>query len=348
MTNRSRRTLASLGATASLVLGGSLASPLVAAPPPEPTVLSVTLLSSQTTVTSSTGAALYVRVQSSKSPSQSSGSTVSVTVSNGASDQSEIHEWTFPVDGSALTLANNGQGTLTVPDANLAPYGSINLKIKPNGNPTTESCAGAPKSQTQKVSLDGTFFFDTRSKGTHKWGTVGQQVGKFTFSATNTVTTTYVVSDPICFNFTPPCATNVFWQSGSEDILLDGVASGERGLLFGSRTKTLATPIGATRHDEAFGKTKKLVLVRDGSAASLAVKSASNSIGSAKLTAKKHHKPSSTECTKSGKPRVETSTTWDNARYKNGTKALAVKAQVFGRISIANNNDAQIIKTKLT
>jgi hypothetical protein len=247
-----------------------------------------------------------------------------------------------------LTLAGNGAGTLTVPDAKIAPFGTIDLKIKPIGKATTETCANVARTQTQKVTLDGTFFFDTRSKGSHPWGTVGSQSGKFTFSATNSVTTSYLVTDPSCYNFTPPCATSLFWQSGGERILLDGVKSGKHGVLFGSRTKDLTTPAGATRHDEAFGTTKKLVLKRDGAAASLSVKAASNTTGSAKIRAKKHHKPSSSNCTKAGKPRVQTSTIWDNARYKNGDKPLAVRAQIFGKIKVANSHDAEIIKTVLS
>jgi hypothetical protein len=314
-------------------------------PPP---VQSVTLQSSQTAATSSTGLGLKVQVSASQTPSQPGADNVSVTVSDGASERSEIHEWTFPVDASALTLAGNGAGTLTVPDAKVAPYGTINLKIKPIGKATTDNCGSVPRSQTQKVAIDGTFFFDTKSKGSHPWGTVGSQSAKFTFSDTNTVTTSYLVTDPACFNFTPPCATSVFWQSGDERILLDGVASAKHGLLFGSRTKDLTAPAGATRHDEAFGTTKKLVLKRDGAAASLSVKSAKNTTGSAKIRAKKHHKPSSSNCTKADKPKVQTSTIWDNARYKNGSKPLAVHAQIFGKIKVANNRDAEIIKTVIS
>jgi hypothetical protein len=349
MTNTFRRTVTSVLAAAALVAGGGVAVPLLAAAPVQtPPVQSVTLLSSQTKVTSSSGAALYVQVQSSQTPNQSTGNTVSVSLSTGSSDRSEIHEWTFPVDATAMAVADNGNGTLNVPDAKTAPYGSISLKMRPVGSPTTDSCGGAPRSRTQQLALDGTFFFDSLSKGAQKWGTVGQQVGKFTFSGTNTVTTTYLVTDPNCFNFTLPCSTSLFWDSGTEDIQLEGVASGKRGLLFGSRTTALATPAGATRHDEVFGKTKKLVLVRDGSGASLAVKSAANARGKAKITAKKHHKPASSECTKSGQSKVETSTRWTNAHYQNGGKPLTVKAQVFGKITVADNGDAQIVKTRLS
>jgi hypothetical protein len=188
------------------------------------------------------------------------------------------------------------------------------------------------------------------STGSNAWGSVGKKSKGFTFSATNTITTTYVNTNPSCLpDFSNlPCTSGLFWQADNGDASMSGVKVGSHGAMFASRTTDLTTPTGAKRIDEAFGTSKKLVLSTSGTAASLAVKASTNSVGSAKLSAKKHGKPFSAQCKKAGKSMVETSTTWPNAKYKNGTKALAVKAQIFGKISVANNSSAEIVKTKLT
>jgi len=191
------------------------------------------------------------------------------------------------------------------------------------------------------------------STGKNAWGTVGSKAKntKFTFSATNTLTTTYVNSNPgACLpDFSNlPCASSLFWQSGNDAASLSGVKVGTHGEIFASRTADIATPAGTKRIDEAFGTSKKLVLNTSGTAASLSVTHDTNSKGSAKLSAKKHGKPYSTDCKKSGKSRVETATTWSNAKYKNGSTPLAVKAQIYGAIKVADNTSAEIVKTKLT
>jgi hypothetical protein len=351
-----RRAIAILGAGAALAGTSFGLVPAAAAPSDVPAVQSVALESSQTAVTSSSAHKLRVQVTANQTQPQVAGQPssglVTVTLSTGTSDKSEFHEWSFPGADGALSVDSTGAGKLTMTNPQIAPFGKMNLTITPVGDPTTQSCDGTPRSQTQKVSLDGTFFFDSMSSGKNAWGTVGQKSKSFTFAATNTVTTTYVNTNPTaCLpDFgNLPCASSLFWQSTpNEGLSLSGVKVGTHGSIFASRTTDLSAPAGAKRIDEAFATSKKLVLTTSGTAASLPVKSDTNSAGSAKLSAKKHGKPFSTNCKKAGKSRVETSTTWNNAKYKNGSKPLAVHEQIYGAIKIANNRAAQITRTRIT
>ncbi|MGN6474876.1 MAG: hypothetical protein ACTHK4_14665, partial [Mycobacteriales bacterium] len=120
------------------------------------------------------------------------------------------------------------------------------------------------------------------------------------------------------------------------------------GAIFASRTKSLTTPTGASREDAAFGTSKKLVLARSGTAASLTIKANKNTSGSAKLSAKRHAKPSSQHCKLGTKTVTETSTLWGSATYKNGTKPLKVREQVFGAIKVATNHQSEISKTTIS
>ncbi|MGN6474974.1 MAG: hypothetical protein ACTHK4_15165 [Mycobacteriales bacterium] len=257
------------GTAFALVPAASAAPPSPSpSPTPSPTVQSVSLQSSQTKVTSSTSQPLLVQVNATQ------GQVMSVTLSNGSSAKSESHVWTFAIDSSALTVDSSGKGTLTVPSAELSPYGSINLTIKPTGTPTTQSCQGTPTSKTQPVTLGGTFFFDSHSTGSHAWGTVGKTAGKFSFAATNTVVWTYVNATNLgaCFSLgNLPCSPHLFWQAPTQAAILIGNSQGSTGAIFASRTKSLTTPTGAAREDEAYGTSKKLVLVRSGKAASLTI-----------------------------------------------------------------------------
>lgn len=359
VTTRARRRALALAAAGAAALGsGLVAAPglSAAAPTSAPAVQSVALETSQTAVTSSTGHALRVQVTASQtqplSPGQATSGQVSVVLSTGTSDKSEIHEWRFEDADGALNVDSTSSGRLSLPGPEIAPFGKLNLTITPVGSATTQSCEGTPRSQTQNVTVAGTFFFDTMSTGKNAWGTVGKDSKGFTFAATNTVTTTYVNVNPAaCLpDFANlPCSASLFWQSApNDDLSLSGAKAGKHGSIFASRTTDLNAPVDAKRIDEAYGTSGKLVLGTSGRAASLSVRARSNSKGSAKLSAKKHGKPFSVNCKKSGKSRVQTSTTWSNARFHNGGTPLAVKAQIFGAIKVPNNGSAEIVRTSLS
>ncbi|HVY10632.1 MAG TPA: hypothetical protein VHB18_10885 [Mycobacteriales bacterium] len=338
------RTLAVL--ISSVTVGATLAAApagLASAPRDVPQVVtSVALQTTSAPVTSSTGHKLHLTFQAHHIPNANIGDDVTVSLSSGTSDKSEFHDWRFPVDGSVIALDSTGSGTIDVPSSELAPYGTIDLQVTPVGNPTTQSCKGSPTSQTQKVTIAGTFTFVTKSSGAHKWGSVTLE------SLSGQVVSTYATGLG-CIDFNVPCLSGTLWQANQDNLGFTGVTSGKKGSLFASREKILSQPTGATRSDEAFATTKKLTLKKSGGGAvSLSVTAAGNSSGTASLKAKHATPADSVHCRQGGKQKVETSTNWNNAKYKNGKKRLTVHEQIFGSIKISNNSNSQITVAKIT
>jgi hypothetical protein len=305
-------------------------------------VTSVALQTTSVPVTSSTGHKLHLTIQAHHIPNANVGDDVTVSLSSGTSDKSEFHDWRFPVDGSVIALDSTGSGTIDVPSSELAPYGAIDLQVAPVGSPTTQSCKGSPTSQTQKVSITGTFTFVTKSSGAHKWGSVSLE------SLSGKVVSSYATGLG-CIDFNVPCLSGILWQANQGNLGFTGVASGKNASLFASREKALSEPAGATRSDEAFATTKKLTLKKSsGRAVSLSVIAAGNSSGMASLKAKQATPSNSVNCRQGGKQKVETSTNWNNAKYRNGKTPLTVHEQVFGAIKISNNSNSQITVSKIT
>ena len=341
-----------LTAVAAAVAGaGTVTAPSVFAAPPTDTVTSQSLQSSYTHVTSSTGKKLQVQLNIEQPAAAPSSTAAAITIRKGSSERSELHVWTFPVTAGALELDDTGAGTIDVPTEAMSPYGQISLTVAPVGDPTTQTCKGQNVSQTQAVSLKGTFSFDTRSKGAKAWGKVGSKTKAFTFASTNNLVSQFSPgAGAACIDFNNlPCLSGVFWSSNQKGGALnfEGVTSGKHGQLFASRTVDLSAPAGATRNDESFAKTKPLKLVTSGGATSLSLKADTNASGSAKLTGKSSRKDSN-NCKDGTKKRVETTTFWQNAKYKNGGKHLAVHEQIFGAIKLGNNSNGSLTSSTIS
>jgi hypothetical protein len=301
-----------------------------------PGVGTVVLQTSQTNVTSSTDHKLRVELTATHQVGyDSTTDRVAVTVFKGISGVAERHRWSFDVPNSAWDIDDSGAGTVKVPTTALSPYGKVKLDVVPVADPTTNSCNGSIRSQTQKVSVKGIFFFDTRSKGTHKWGSVGSNTKRFAFAATNTIVTTDDLPATPCVNpGSAPCVSEVVWSAASTTENLEGAnTAGTRASFIATRNKELATPAHAMRTDELVARSKHLAIKNGaGGGATLAVTAISPATGSAKLTA-----PESSvftlPCTKDGMDHTQTYTTWDGD-YTNGSKPLAAHAQIFGPIKL--------------
>lgn len=335
-----------------VVGSGTVAAPTALAAPPTDTVTSQSLETSFTHVTSTTGKKLQVQLNVEQPAAAPAGTTATISVRKGSSESSELHVWTFPVTAGAMELDQSGAGVVDVPSTAISPYGAVSLTLAPIGEPTTQTCKKQNVSQTQVVSVKGTFFFDTRSKGSHPWGKVGSKNKSFTFSATNKLVSQYSPgAGSACVDFNNlPCLFGVFWSANENGGALnfEGVTSGSHGQLIASRTVNLSTPAGATRNDEAFATTKPLNLITtSGGGATLSVKASTNAAGSAKLTGKSSSKDSN-NCKDGTKKKVETTTFWQNAKYKNGTKPLAVHEQIFGSIKIANNSSSSLTSSTVS
>ncbi|HVV77449.1 MAG TPA: hypothetical protein VHC43_15595 [Mycobacteriales bacterium] len=311
-----------------------------------PAAISTGLSSSATAKTSSTGHKLYVKVgatQSSVTATPAATDNLDISLAdNKAIFGGESHSWSFKIPATALTFntdstgSPDGSGTLDVPSSALSPFGVVSLTFAPTGSPTTQQCNGQPSSQTQPVTLSGTFYFDSRSKGSHKWGAVGSKTKKFTFSATNTVVTTYASTDFSCVGpAQAPCASATSWFASHGGVTFDGSAAGSGdGRVFGERSTNLSKPAGAIREDVNTGRSKPLSLKTKGGSTSLSVVGAHGTKGSATLKASKKQGPFNNPC-KNGSEQV---TAWNNASYKNGSTPLKIKMQIYGTLHLANGS----------
>lgn len=311
-----------------------------------PIAISTGLNSGVTAATSSTGHKLYVELNAShNSASASPATTDSLDIelaNNKRIFGGESHTWSLKIPAGALTFETDssgnpdGNGTLDVTSSAISPFGTVSLKFAPQGNPTTQQCNGQPSSRTQPVTLNGTFYFDTKSKGSHKWGAVGSKTKKFTFSATNNVVTTYATTDFSCIGpAQSPCVSAISWFANHGGVSFNGSGEGKaNGSVFGSRSTNLSKPDGAIREDANTGHSKPLVLKKKGSSTSLSVVGVNGTAGSATLKASKKQGPFSNPC----KGGTEQITAWSNGSYKNGSTPLKLKMQVFGSLTLANNS----------
>jgi hypothetical protein len=314
-------------------------SPAVAAPAPfAPAVSTVVLHAAPTEVVSSTDRRLRAELTATHPVGYDNATdSIAVTLLKGASGRAEKHRWTFTVPASAWDIDSSGAGRIKPPVSALAPFGKVGLTVHAIGDPSTESCNGSIRTQTQKVSVKGTFFFDSRSKGAHKWGIVGSKSKRFAFSAPSTIVTTDDLPATPCVNpGHARCSSEVSWNAANTKVNLAGTSiSNKRASFIATRTKPLSSPVGATRTDELRAATKRLAIRRAGDdAASLAVAALKRATGRASLEA-----PASTEfnlpCSKDGTDYTQTYTTW-HGDYTNGDSVLTAHAQVFGSIRLAS------------
>jgi hypothetical protein len=359
----SRRLFGVVTAAAALAAAAATGAPATALPSQgTPTVTQQTLSSGITARTSSTGHKLYVQLTASQfdqpdpttgAPTPQSASLQVALANNKLLYNGERHSWEFPIPTSALTFNSDGSGSLDVPSANVSPYGVVSLTFSPNGTPVTVNCGGSPASSTQPVTLHGTFFFDSRSAGTHRWGSIGSKTMSFAFSAPSEVTTTY--QNYSCSNFPkPPCAEYVNWETSQTtyptststgNISLNGYGSGKSySSVSAYRLVPLSTPANSQRSDQALGHAKPLTLTTKSKTVSLSVVGANGTPGTASLSSSTKEGSFPEPC--KGGTGKETVTTWDRATYRNGRSPLRVPEQIFGAISVANNKTAQITFTK--
>lgn len=348
-----RRVFAIAGVSAVLAgLGYGFVPAATAAVPRATQPISTALNSGVTARTSSTGHKLFLTLTATHSDATATAGTsantdtLDITLANNRTIfGGESHSWSFRIPSTALVFntdsAGNpdGNGSLTVPASAISPFGVVKLKFAPAGTPTTQQCNGQPSSQTQPVSLSGTFFFDSKSTGSHKWGTEGSKTATFTFAATNDVVTTYATTDFSCSGPAQvPCASAITWFANHGGISFDGTGAGSaNGSIFGNRSNNLTKPAGAIRKDLDRGRSKPLALVTKGGTTTLSVLGARGAVGSASLKSAKSQGPFSNPCMGG----TEQITAWSGASYRNGSTPLQLKMQIYGILSLANGSGQQ-------
>lgn len=321
-------------------MGITVAPSVVAAIPHAATPASFSLTSSDSRVTSSTKQALHVAIEASNNPSTPANDNVNVVLSKGVEDASETHIWTFPISSTVLHVAANGAGTLKMPVKDIAPFGTVSLTFKPLGKIVSTSCNGTVTGKHVSVSLSGVFFFDSKSTGAHKWGTVGNRK-HFAFAATNTIRWSFSsASAESCVPVATTCTSSLFWSAQSNGGDFDGATTAAGsvvtgGSIFASRAVNLAKPAGAMRDDSNIGKTSQPTIdtAPDGNATLSVTGGGAGVSGSATITSIAPAVPVTTPCS-GGK--TQSSSFWSGT-YANGSPGLTVAEQIYGSLKLTGS-----------
>jgi hypothetical protein len=328
-----RRGLALAGAIAVAVGMAVASAPAVVASAPHAAAKpsSVSLTTSDATYKSSTKQALHVSLEASNNPSTPANDALVVTLSKGTPVLGETHTWTFQISSNVLKVATAGSGTLKVPATSIAPFGSVDLKIKPVGKIASQSCGGQVISQSVKVAVSGVFFFDSKSTGANKWGSVGRKKA-FTFPASNVVTWLYsTTTSESCLPDTSVCQTGLLWTAQQSGAQFEGVSTNAGGSIFASRGVALSRPQGAIRTDSSTGTTfTPTVSTAANGDGTLTVNGSGGVTGSGVLQSSGQAQEISVPCAGGSSQKTDF---WTGT-FNNGATALSVPEQIYGPITV--------------
>jgi hypothetical protein len=253
-----RRTTGAAGAAlAAAALAAVTTAPAADAAARATTTPTVVLASHATSVTTSTGKALYLRVLA---QSTSGGQTAIVTLGTSSSlATGERHSWTFNLAGGSLTYtASDGSATLST-GTQLSPYGSLSLKFTKSAKSSVSCDGGADSITTESGTLTGTVNFVTNT-GSNGWGAVSKKT--FSFTTPNHLVVNSCQTQPPVKTPTAACHTGWDWvhldfagaSTPSTIVQLVGstytTSSGTANRVDAMRMKRLSSPSGAMRTDE--------------------------------------------------------------------------------------------------
>lgn len=280
---------------------------------------------------------VYGTAKDTSSKRKKLGITVSSSVSSGAGSLAvslglgdERHSWSFDMPGKDLKVNAKGGGTLKTKAT--GPYGTVSLKLAPQGKWKVRKCKGVVEAKTRVVVLKGAFLFD--SKGA--WGKVGS---KRSFSLKGSVTR-YTGKSGDCYQtLCPTVSGGGYYSNGSMSI--STYWSGGKASLSGSRSVSLPKPKGAYRYDYRSVSIPVPDLVPgEGEAAQLKIKGGKKAKGSATLSADSRF-ASDSQC----KGDTYTNTFWSGAQYTNGGTPLTLRMTAFGDIKLPNGSGASFNRT---
>jgi hypothetical protein len=249
----------------------------------------------------------------------------------------EFHTWALDVSNSTFTFrASTGRGSVRTKAAQVDPFGTVSLTIKPRGKPLVHDCAAGNSWTRQTVTITGTFLFNTQST---KWGSVGSRHHMTTFKGKSRVETDYGDIDANCFNNSVhPCAGGVSWQSpngqngGFSESYMRLRNKWRSNILF-FNDESLSKPVNAERFDDVAIVSKPPVLVsRPNGAKVVRVHAPGKGLitGSARLVSVAPAQTTTLDCS-GGSTR-----TW-KASYTNGTKPLTVHLDIGGAVTVRNH-----------
>jgi hypothetical protein len=324
---------------------GTAAAAVGAAPAVAPAITAISLATRQTAVHSSRHDPLDVSVNATRHNSKPLGpSSVSVEITT--PNQVESHTWIFPVPTAALNAKTSGSGTLVVPHADIAPFGTIKLTFTALSKPVKTVCNSVAYSTSQKVSVKGAILFDTHSTGKDRWGSVGSTSLRFTFKQGSTLVKDFGANTGCPGGSLPPCSYSLLWlvDSANQLVSLEGGTTGKTGgFIDAVRTENLSKPKHASRVDEVDTPTGRPTVAATGaSTIALSIKSGHAAKGSATMDGTADGSPTTSVC---GKGNTTSSSVW-TAAFANNTPRLVIKEAVFGPITMATSAkpDAEILQ----
>lgn len=326
-----RRTF--LAAAAALVTGAAMTLTLTpgVATAAAPTVTSVSVVGSKTKVVTSKGKTVDVHINAYRYGVSSMGITLHAPA--------EAHTWGFPIANTEFTLASTGKGKLAPASTKTSPYAKVALTIAPAATAVFKKCEGQVVSKTQKITLSGTFWHDSRS-GTKGWGTVGSKTNRFAFSTTATAMWNYENSADCGGSSTPePCVSSTNWGGFGTKTSFSGTTR----TVYASRTVKLATPVNASRYDSRTVTAKSATLTQDVKAktAKLVVVGNGKTLTGTGIIRGSNRSVGSYPCGTAGK-RISSSS-WYPVTFNNGASPLRT-TDIFGAIVLPNQSQGYLYR----
>lgn len=333
-----------LGAVASAVCVvaalGLTGTPAHAASTATPTFTDDDVSTTPTTITTSTGKKLSLIVDVDVDPPSDcpdcGNEATDVEVELATPDGTEEHDWDGNGPSSDYTPPSGTTPGVIASNNDLGTQGAIDLTVTPVGEPTTHMCSGKVGSVTQKATVSGTFFFDTRSSGVHAWGAIGSSATPITFTESATLDSS--TDDDCSFDqFLNGCQFRSTWFVGGANHLVFGETGTKNTPFQFVHFASLANDVDRT--DTYSGELASAAITKSGTHAKVRI--AGNhklTSGSGTLTTTLKHSVKST-C---GAKHTKVTDKDYEGTFKNGSKPFTVHPQVFGNVSLKSGSKGAI------
>jgi hypothetical protein len=300
----------------------------------------IELVSSELHVHSSTHHKLVVAVDAETSTDYNA-VTVAISLPKGG----QSHSWRFQIPSSLLKESSSG-ATLTMHNAQLAPYGLLKLVAKNTKKASTTTCGDGDYAVAQPVSLVGRLFFNTKSTGRHRWGGIGNKNKNITFKAGSLLTTEYGTGGG-CDDYATACSNGPELTVLDNSIVVAAQTTGRRTLVSELRQVTLNKPKGATRTDEAVATANKPAIVIDTNVGpagearlTLTTPKSSVASGGFQMASTGAYMTTDEYCHRGGVDTEQQDKAWESATYTKGNPDLRFPEQIFGALTLPQDHQS--------
>jgi hypothetical protein len=306
------------------------------------TLSELRLASSGLAVTSSTHHKLIVTIDAQVSEGVDN-ATVNISLPNA----SEAHIWTFNLPSGLFKQSASGV-TLTLHNAQLAPFGLLKLIGTNAGTATTTNCGEGDYGVVQPISLSGRLFFNPHSTGRQRWGGVGNKNKNLTFNAGSTVTTEYGTGGSCNDANAVACSNGPELTILGATLIVSAQTNGKKTLVDALRGVELPKPNGASRLDEAVATANKptIHILNGGIVGSadleLTTPKSSRASGGFSMSSTGKYMRSTDPCHRGSVNTQEHDKFWDTATYSIGTPTLRIPEQVFGVLKLPQDHSGAV------